>query len=103
MSDLKARGRKRLRWDNDDLIDYCSICVDFTLDVTLSRLSGQLSEQSARPILSFPVVLIVLDIGPAYQEVVLGYQDHDSDNIIYKLPNLICLELHGKECLLLRC
>ena len=30
---LKAKGRKRLRWDNDDLIDYWSKCVDFTLDV----------------------------------------------------------------------
>ena len=33
----------------------------------------QVSEQSARSILSFPRVLVVLDIGPAYQEVLLGW------------------------------
>merc|ERR1719430_275804 len=41
------------------------------IDRQLSRLTdNQLSEQSAGSVLSFPVVLIVLDIGPAYQEVI---------------------------------
>ena len=36
-------------------------------------IQQQVLEQSARSILSFPRVLVVLYIGPAYQEVLLGW------------------------------
>ena len=48
------------------------------LDVShIFLIVQQVSEQSARSILSFPRVLVVLDIGPAYQEVLLGWWEHE--------------------------
>ena len=48
------------------------------LDVShIFLIIQQVSEQSARSILSFPRVLVVLDIGPAYQEVLLGWWERE--------------------------
>ena len=52
----------------------CSARLSCLSIARLLRVGQQkgLSEQSAGSVLSFPVVLIVLHIGSAYQEVVLG-------------------------------